>query len=197
MCGKNWLKTLLLFLSSLPSLSDASIPGFYILGQIGSGNTHAEASDATALSIDSKIVFTGRIAGGYQFNQNLAMEIGYLRFSDVNFSGVAGVPGQNVSLREKAIDFVAKPILPLSNNFDIYGKLGLAYFKANGSIIVNGKSYLGYSDSWVPALGLGLNYDITPNVVVDLAWTRLQTVGGNNAIPSADFYSLGLAYYFG
>ncbi|MES2997787.1 MAG: outer membrane beta-barrel protein [Pseudomonadota bacterium] len=197
MCKKIWRKPLFLFFCSFPALASGSIPGFYILGQVGSGNTHAEASDAAALSIDSKIVFTGRIAGGYQFNQNLATEIGYMRFSDVKFSGIAGIPGQDVSLSEKAIDFVAKLMLPLSNNFDIYGKLGLAYLKANGSALVNGKSYLAYSDGWDPALGLGLSYDITPNLVVDLAWARLQSAGGSHAIPSADFYSLGLAYYFG
>ncbi len=194
MCKKIWL-SLFIFAWCFPAL--ASVPGFYILGQIGSGNTHAEASDAAAISIDDRVVFTGRIAGGYQFNQNLAVEIGYIRFSDVDFSGVGGVLGQDVSLSEKAIDFMAKPMLPLSTNFDIYAKLGLAYFKANGSAIVNGTSYLGYSDSWVPALGLGLSYDITPSVLLDLAWTRLQSVGGDKAIPSADFYSLGLAYYFG
>src|SRR5579862_7144798 len=98
MCKKNWLPILFIFFSSFPALANATIPGFYILGQIGSGNTHAEASDAAAVSIDSKVVFTGRVAGGYQFNQNLALEIGYTRFSDVNFSGVGGVSGQNVSL---------------------------------------------------------------------------------------------------
>lgn len=194
MCKKIWL-SLFIFAWCFPAL--ASVPGFYILGQIGSGNTHAQASDADAISINDRVVFTGRIAGGYQFNQNLAVEIGYIRFSDVDFSGVGGVLGQDVSVSEKAIDFIAKPMLPLSTNFDIYAKLGLAYFKANGSTIVNGISYLGYSDSWVPALGLGLSYDITPSVLLDLAWTRLQSVGGDKAIPSADFYSVGLAYYFG
>jgi OOP family OmpA-OmpF porin len=197
MCKKIWLKGLFVFSCIFPTLANATIPGFYILGQIGSGNTHAEATDAAALSIDGRIVFTGRVAGGYQFNQNLALEVGYTQFSDVKFSGVGGVPGQNVSLREKAVDFMAKPLLPLSNNFNVYAKLGLAYFKADGSTTVNGKSYLGYSDSWDPAFGLGLSYDITPNVLVDLAWTRLQSVGGNNSIPSADFYSIGIAYYFG
>lgn len=197
MCKKIWLKSLFVFFSAFPVLAHATIPGFYILGQIGSGNTHAEASDAAALSIDSKVVFTGRVAGGYQFNQNLALEIGYTRFSDIDFSGVGGVAGQNISLRENALDFMAKPLLPLSNNFNIYAKMGLAYVKANGSDIVNGKSYLGYSDGWDPAFGLGLSYDITPNVLIDLAWTRFQSVGGNNSTPSADFYSVGVAYYFG
>jgi OmpA-OmpF porin, OOP family len=196
MCKKILSRSLLLF-CCYSTLTYASIPGFYILGQLGSGNTHAEATDAVAISMDDRVVFTGRVAGGYQFNQNLAIEIGYMRFSSVDFSGVGGVPGQGVSLQEKAIDFMAKPILPLSANFNIYAKLGLAYFKANGSAIVNGVSYLGYSDAWDPAIGLGLGYDITPNILLDLAWTRLQSVGGNNSIPSADFYSVGLAYYFG
>lgn len=197
MCKKIGLKALILFFCSFPVLVKASVPGFYLLGQIGSGNTHANAGNADALSINDRVVFTGRIAGGYQFNQNLALEIGYIRFSDVNFSNVGGVPGQDVSLANKAIDFMAKPMLPLSTNFDIYAKLGLAYFKANGSSTVNNITYLGYSDSWVPAFGLGLSYDITPSFVLDLAWERLQSVGGNKAIPSADFYSVGLAYYFG
>jgi OOP family OmpA-OmpF porin len=192
-----WSKILFIFFCSFPILVSASIPGFYILGQMGYGDTQAQASNAAALSINDKIVLTGRVAGGYQFNQNLAAEIGYMRFSDVQFSGVGGVPGQNVSLREKAIDFMSKFMLPLSNNFNVYGKLGLAYLKTNGSAFVNGNSYLSYSDCWDPALGLGLSYDITPDVLVDLAWMRLQSLGGNHPIPSADFYSLGLAYYFG
>ena len=197
MCKKIGLKTLFLLFCTFPALGNATVPGFYILGQIGSGNTHAQASDAAALSINDRVVFTGRVAGGYQFNQNLAIETGYMRFSDVNFSGVEGIHDQAISLSEKAIDFMAKPMLPLSTNFNIYGKLGLAYFKANGSTIVNGVSYLGYSDSWVPAFGLGLSYDIMSSTLLDLAWTRLQSVGGSNSIPSADFYSVGFAYYFG
>lgn len=185
-----------LFCCCSPVLAHASIPGFYILGQLGTADIHQEATNAAALSVNNNMVFTGRIAGGYQFNQNVAFEIGYTRFSNVDFSGVGGVPGQNASLSEKALDFMAKPMLPLSNNFNIYAKLGLAYFKANGSTLVNGHSYLNYSDSWNPTFGLGFSYDITPFVPIDLAWTRIQSVGSNTA-PSTDFYSIGLAYYFG
>jgi OmpA-OmpF porin, OOP family len=197
--AKNPIAVSILFLFSygFPLLASASIPGFYILGQLGTADTHQEASNAAAQSINSKMAFSGRIAGGYQFNQNIAFEIGYTRFSDVDFSGVGGVPGQNVSLSENAIDFMAKPMLPISSNVNLYAKLGLAYLKANGSAFVNGRSYLGYSDSWNPSFGLGLSYDITPFVPIDLAWTRIQSVGGGNSIPSTDFYSIGLAYYFG
>jgi len=197
MCKKMLGKTLLFFSCSWPILVSASIPGFYILGQMGSGDTHAEAANAAALSVSNQTGFAGRLAGGYQFNQNVATEIGYLRFSDIAFSGIAGNPLQNVSLREKAIDFMTKLMLPLTNNFNVYGKLGLAYLKANGSTVVDQKPYLAYSDSWDPALGLGLSYDITPGLLIDLAWTHLQRIGGDQAIPSADFYSIGLAYYFG
>jgi len=190
-------RILFLFLFGFPVLTSASIPGFYVLGQIGSGDTHAEASDAAALSISNKAVLTGRVAGGYRFNQNFATEIGYTRFSGVDFFNVNGISGYNASLRKKAIDFVAKPMLPLSNNFNVYAKLGLAYFKTSGSTFVNGASYLSYSDSWDPVLGLGLGYDIASDVLVDLAWMRLQNTGGKGSIPSADFYSIGLAYCFG
>lgn len=189
----------LFFISLLffPLLASASIPGFYLLGQLGTADTHQEASNAAAQSINSKMAFTGRLAGGYQFNQNVAFEIGYTRFSDVDFSGIGGVPGQNVSLSQNAIDFMAKPMLPISCNVNFYAKLGLAYRKTNGSAFVNGRSYLNYSDSWNPSFGLGFSYDITPFVPIDLAWTRIQSVGGGNNLPSTDFYSIGLSYYFG
>jgi opacity protein-like surface antigen len=197
MLKKIRVKIFFLFLYSFPLLASASIPGFYMLGQLGTADTHQEASNAAAQSINSKMAFTGRIAGGYQFNQNVAFEIGYTRFSDVDFSGIGGVPGQNVFLGQKAIDFMAKPMLPISNNVNLYAKLGLAYLKANGSAFVNNRSYLAYSDGWNPSFGLGLSYDITPFVPIDLAWTRIQNIGGDNSIPSTDFYSIGLAYYFG
>ncbi|OIZ98461.1 hypothetical protein BEV13_06705 [Rickettsiella grylli] len=191
------IKLFFLFLLFFSVFADASIPGFYLLGQLGTADTHQEASHAAAQSINNKMAFTGRIAGGYQFNQNVAFEIGYFRFSDVDFSGIDGVPGQNVSLNQNAIDFMAKPMLAISCNVNFYAKLGLAYRKANGSAFVNGQSYLNYSDSWNPSFGLGFSYDITPFVPIDLAWTRIQRVGGENNLPSADFYSIGLAYYFG
>jgi OmpA-OmpF porin, OOP family len=197
MLKKIGTKILFLFSYSVPLLANASIPGFYILGQLGTADTHQEASNAAAQSIDSKIAFTGRVAGGYQFNQNVAFEIGFTRFSDVNFSSIGGIPGQNVSLSQYAIDFMAKPMLPISCNVNLFAKLGLAFRKANGSAFVNSKPYLGYSDSWNPTFGLGLSYDITPFVPLDLAWTRIQSVGGGNTLPSTDFYSIGLAYYFG
>lgn len=197
MCKKIWFKSIFIFFSGFTPLAHATIPGFYILGQVGSGNTHIQASDVPALSMDAKVVLTGRVAGGYQFNQNLALEVGYTRFSDIKFAGVGGVADQNAKLSETALDFMAKPLLSLSNNFAIYAKIGLAYVKAKGTGNVNGKPYLGYSDNWQPAFGLGFSYDLTPNVLIDLAAARFQSLGKNNVMPSADFYSVGIAYYFG
>ncbi|WP_010597036.1 hypothetical protein [Rickettsiella massiliensis] len=55
-------------LFSLPLPLQASIPGIYLLGQIGSGNTHVNEQDAAALSVEHADL-SGRFAVGYQFNQ--------------------------------------------------------------------------------------------------------------------------------
>lgn len=184
-------------LSSLPIPLQASIPGIYLLGQIGSGNTHISEQDAAALSVE-RADLSGRFAVGYQFNQNMAIELGYLQFSNARFYQVGGHVNKEVSLGEKAIDIAVKPMLALSTNLTFYGRLGLACLKANGEAFVNERHYLDYADSWDPVFGLGLSYDISPSLPIDLSWMRLQNLHGNdNKTPSADFYSIGFAYYFG
>ena len=43
------------FFCCFPLLSYASIPGFYLLGQLGTADTHQQASNAAALSINGKM----------------------------------------------------------------------------------------------------------------------------------------------
>ncbi len=163
----------------------------------------------------------GRIFVGYQFNPNWAAELGYIKFKDEHFKGSYIGSGVNTShvddwvdvnyaykgvVKEHAVDLVGKGILPLENGFDLYGKLGIAYVQQTAarteapadSSTYTGEPYPGKrtvdTNKLLPEFGVGVSYDITPNVPVDLSWTHIQKTSGT--IESADFVSLGLAYKF-
>lgn len=176
---------------SFSTAATAALPGFYIGGQAGLGNTHYNADDIdniTSASIDNTN-FAGRLLGGYQFDNNWAFELGYTQFSKARLTHVQ--PGSvSGNIKEYSIDALGKGILPLDNGFGLFGELGLAYVSAKASGSISG------SDHHInPAIGAGASYDVTANVPVFIAWNHTQKLGGN--IPNTDLFSLGIAYNFG
>lgn len=173
--------------------ANAALPGFYAGGQLGYGHTSWTNSDlhVNSASIDQDGL-AGRVFGGFEFNENWAAELGYTRFPNTDVKNINGVAGNNGDINNQYdIDLVAKGILPLANSFSMYGKLGGAYAKASSS-----RDLITSSSRVYPTFGVGLSYDITPNVPVDLSWNRVQKVN-NGPIPSTDLFAVGVAYNFG
>lgn len=184
-------------LLGVSTLANAALPGFYLGGQAGWGDTHYN-SDATGATSKKDTGLAGRIFTGYQFDQNWAAELGYTRFhnSTATYNLGAGAGNATITLKEQAIDLVGKGILPLQDGFALYGKLGAAWLDAKASA---SNATIEGSDTEhkiLPTFGVGLSYDITPNVPVDISWNRIQKVGNTN-LESTDFFSLGIAYNFG
>jgi OOP family OmpA-OmpF porin len=174
------------------SAANAALPGYYVGGQLGWANTHLDDNIPSGITVDDTGL-AGRLFTGYQFNQNFAAELGYTHFSksDVKVTGF----GKIGDIKEYAVDLVAKGIMPLNNGISLYGKLGPAWLKGDASNSLDGTSS---DESKVyPTFGVGVSYDLTPNVPVDLSWNRIQRVGGSDNIPSTDLFSLGIAYNFG
>ena len=216
--------------------SFASVDGFYLGGQIGWGNVNLNGisnsdmvqvanavlpgaytitSNSTSTSDDG---WAGRLYAGYQFDCHWAAELGWSIFSDVNTNGtIRGVDlvttspytiRANGSVDIDAVDLVVKGMMPLENNFSIYGKLGVAYVwshggDANASFvepgIINvstGNVNLSNEHKFFPTAGIGVGYDITPNVVANIEYDRIQKVGSSD-LGSTDLATVGLAYHFG
>ena len=86
----------------------------YISGFIGNTNVEESGFD------DSDISF--RIGGGYKFNKNFALEGYYIDYGTAEDSGFsADADGPQVQ---------GVGLLPVSNNVDLYGKLGLTMWDA-------------------------------------------------------------------
>ncbi len=206
--------TLLIGISafSITQAAHAGMPGFYASAQLGYGNTHINTSNlvsvtnagtSVALPDLNNTAIAYRLAFGYQLNENLAVELGYRRFSNSDIAtGVTNGYTAGASSKERAFDLVGKSIIPLTNQLSAYGKLGMAYVKANSQGYANATdpytaSVSDYSNTLEPTFGLGISYALKPNVPIDFSWNRIQKVGGNNHAPSSDFYAVGVSYYFG
>ncbi len=214
---KKVLSTTVLTVSVLGAMAaNAAAPGVYVTGQVGYADTHMDSktdfSKYVAPNTKDKNLsnngLAGRIAIGYQFNQNFAVEAGYLQSGQkkVNIDGLNPLQ-TSVKLQQNAIDFVGKGIIPLSNNINVYGKLGVAYVTSNieGTIKAGGIPTINVDlndlahvakHKWAPEAAVGVSYDITPNVSVDTSWTHIQPLGSNKP-GNIDFVAVGLGYNFG
>ena len=85
-----------------------------------------------------------------------------------------------------------------------YGKLGVAYLTSidtatdiTGDWNTNGVDGDNIAKhTWAPEVGLGVNYNITPNVFVDASWTHIQPLGKHKP-GNVDFAAVGIGYNFG
>jgi OOP family OmpA-OmpF porin len=93
---------------------------------------------------------------GYKFNQSIAIEGGYYRVADTEYR--AGVLRADVTVDQ--IDVSVIGTLPLSNGFDVYGRLGYARLEAEADIA----GYTGKEHDSNALYGLGLGYTFSPVV---------------------------------
>jgi OmpA-OmpF porin, OOP family len=214
---KKILATTVLSISVLTAMNaQASAPGIYITGQLGYSNNRMDikADNVIPLNDVSNNNLAGRVAIGYQFNQNFAIEAGYLRTSQKNTTLVylnrrestTVDTGGKITYNQNAVDLVAKGILPINNNLNLYGKLGVAYLTTQGNLTLNPAEHDPQPFSYdleniakrklAPEVAIGISYDFTPNVSIDTSWTHIHPLG-NNRPGNVNFFSVGLGYNFG
>ncbi len=107
-----------------------------------------------------------------------------------------------ITINQHAFDIVGKGIYPISDKFNVYAKAGMAYLtttvKSKGDIQYQGKpvTALFSKHNWAPEAGIGLTYDITPNMFIDTSFTHIQPIGKNKPA-NIDFATVGIGYSFG
>lgn len=139
---------------------------------------------------------------GYQFNPNFALEGGYVDLGKSKFNSnvTAPLPGTaDGRVKARGLTFSALGIVPLRNDFSLYGRLGLIHakteFEASGS---PGVAISGTSETKTRGLyGVGLNYDITKSLATRVEWTRYAKLGDVSTTKGdVDLYSVGLNVKF-
>lgn len=185
--------------------------GWYVGGSIG--QSKAKIDDAritsnllgggfTTTSIADDNRDTGyKIFGGYQYNENFAVEAGYFDLGQFGYTATV-VPAGTLTgkIRLKGVNIDAVGILPLTEKFSAFGKLGLNYAQARDSFAGTGLvSVLNPNPSKNDTnykFGFGLQYDFTESLGmrVEAERYRINDAVGNRG--DIDMFSLGLVYRF-
>ena len=123
-----------------------TVPGVYAGGQISSTDIDGADDRETGAG-----VFVG-----YQFNETFGLEFGYNRLATYD----GNILGSNfeVKLNQMALSGIAT--MPLSNGFNVYGRLGYSRLEAK----VSGAAGSGADDDTGAVYGVGLGYAFSPTV---------------------------------
>lgn len=142
-----------------------------------------------------------KLFGGYQFNKNFALEGGYFDLGKFGFT--ATVPSGTLSgnIKLKGLNLDAVGILPITDKFSAFGRVGLNYaqardaFSGTGSVTVLNPNP-SKRDMNVK-VGLGVQYAFTEALAmrVEAERYRINDAVGNKG--DIDLISLGLIYRFG
>lgn len=156
--------------------------------------------DMTAIDEDDED-FGYKFFGGYKLNRNFAVEGGYFNLGEFGYTATTSPPGTatgNIKLSGFNLD--ALGILPLTDKFSLFGRIGVQYAKAKDSFSGTGAAAGDSSASKSAAnykAGVGLQYDFTDNLGLRTEWERYRindAVGNRGDI---DMISVGLVFSFG
>ena len=179
-----------------------TVPGFFVAALLFSvavqadtgpfvgasfGSSHLDES-FDGLNIDSD-ANAYRIVGGFQFSENLGLEVGYHNFGD--FSETIDIGGFSTLTDIAAEGWTLGGTLglPLNEQFSLYGRAGVFFWDAD--VAIDGFS-IDVPEDENPYYGGGGKVDLTSNFSLIGDWTRYEL----DDIDS-DVISIGFQYRFG
>lgn len=117
-----------------------------------------------------------KLFGGYEFNDNVAVEGGYVKFGEF---GVTYSDGSFDNVEASAIYVAAVGSIPLGP-VTLFGKAGFANWFVDYSAIDTAAWYWAWSDTATgidPMVGLGVKFDVSQNFAVRGEAERFLDVG--------------------
>ena len=167
--------------------------GFYIGATFGQSKVDLEDCGGGVDCDDKDTAW--RILGGYQLNRNFALELGYHDLGTARQS----VPGiASIDFKANAIEFLAVGMLPINNQFSLYGKAGLYRGEVKASATLFGVSDSLKETNTDLTFGFGAQFNVTRELGLRAEWQRYTSMGDNATIGESDVdvMSLGLVYRF-
>jgi OOP family OmpA-OmpF porin len=164
----------------------------YLGGGLGwsdykAGNASNDISSGTVDGED-----TGwKLFGGYQFNRNFGFELSYLDLGRASYSGtLSGAPVTSGSLETTGVNLSVVGTLPLTQNFDLFGKLGAFAWETKTGDLTAGVAGSRKDDGTDVSYGVGVAYNFTPQLALRGEWEKLK------AHDDIDFMSVSMAFKF-
>jgi OOP family OmpA-OmpF porin len=141
-----------------------------------------------------------RLQLGYKVNPNFAVEAGYIDFGKAKYSATYGVSGGTAQGTVKAggFDIAALGILPVADNFSVFGKAGIVAARVKSSLTDATASGEVSSNVISPLIGLGASYKVSDNMDVRAEYDHVSNLGKTSTTGkmSANMLSVGVAYHF-
>jgi len=208
--GKLSLLTLALMAAPLAMAQDAA--GWYAGANYGVTEASIDhdriasgllGSGLTATSIADDDRDRGyKLFGGYQYNKYLAVEAGYFDLGQFGFVANTVPTGTlNGDIKVKGVNMDVVGILPLTEKFSAFGRLGVTYADTKGNFSGTGAvNVLDPSPSKRDTnlkVGLGVQYAFTEalSLRAEIERYRINDAVGNKG--DIDLASVGLVYRFG
>ncbi len=143
-----------------------------------------------------------KLLAGKKFNRNFALEGGYFNLGEFGFTANTTPAGTFTgAIKLQGLNLDAVGILPFTEKFSAFGRVGLIYtqakdtFRGTGSVVVTNpnpeKSEANYK------VGLGLQYDLTRAWGLRGEWERYRVNDAVGNKGDIDMLSVGLVYRFG
>jgi len=160
----------------------------------------------TGISFDDEDTDVGyKLLGGYKFNKHFAVEGGYFNLGEFGFTAsYAPASSFTGSMKLQGVNLDALGILPLTEKFSAFGRLGVIYAEAKDTFTGTGagagvaasdpnpkKSDTNYK------YGVGLQYDFTRALSMRGEWERYRVNDAVGNKGDIDMVSVGLVYMFG
>jgi OmpA-OmpF porin, OOP family len=140
----------------------ASAEGFYAGGSVGQTDYDGISDNPTGF----------KIFGGMNFNKNLGVEVTYYDFGEAKESGV--------TVEADGIGVTANGYIPLTNDFSLFGKVGLLMWDVDTNV--------GVSDDGTDLLyGIGVKWDLNKQLALRAEYEVADFDGDDGSLLSVGF----------
>lgn len=172
---------------ALPLMAQAE--GFYVGGNVGSAKHKLSDSQESINENDTGY----KVYGGIAINKYFGAELGYADFGSYTESDSSG----SYEASAKSTYLAATGTYTITQQFSIFGKVGVAFNKAKYSVTGSGFSASASGDNTNLLLGIGAAYAFTPNMSVVAEYEDFGKVDKlDGAEYKVNMLSVGLRYKF-
>lgn len=158
---------------------------------VGSTYTHMKDADTTLIGTDFHDHDAGvRFFAGYQFNPNLALEVGYTDFGTFSASGAVNVApfGTVNGDRWEATGVSVSALIggPVSPRFSIFARAGLMGWNVDDTFVLNGGNVNASASGTSVDVGVGAQYRFGRNISGRLELEEIPKVGDTDTTGRSD-----------
>jgi OmpA-OmpF porin, OOP family len=164
--------------------------GFY--GGLGLGRSDSDANAGSIAGAKDNKDNAWKAFAGYQFSRNFAVEGGYADLGRASVIGPAGA----ASFDSQAWQASVVGSLPLSQQFALTGKLGVARTSTDVVGNIGTTPVVATDRNTEPTYGLGARYDFTREFGVRGEWERFRAGGDVFGKSDVDLFTLNGIYRF-